>query len=106
MAVVWAGSCSSNLTLNLGTSVCCKGSCRKNKKKECELPMQATYIDFVVVIVLVFCLCFAFCLFCFLRLKVWQMEIPRLGVEPELQPLVGSETCLQPTLQLTVTPDP
>ena len=41
------------------------------------------------------------------------MEVPRLGVKSELQPLayttahsnVGSELCLQPTPQLTAMPD-
>ena len=53
---------------------------------------------------------FCFCLFvCFLGPHLWHVEVPRLGVELELQLPTGlhhshgntrSEPCLQPTLEL------
>ena len=57
------------------------------------------------------------CLFFFfisLGQHLWHMEVPRLGVESELQLLAYatatamllSELCLQPTPQLTATLDP
>ena len=50
----------------------------------------------------------------FLELLPWHMDVPRLGVELELQSLAyaratatqGSQPFLQPTPQLTATPDP
>ena len=55
-----------------------------------------------------------FSFFVFLGLHPWHMEVPRLGVEMELQlPAYtnshsnsGSELRLRPTPQLTATPDP
>ena len=46
--------------------------------------------------------------FCFLGLHLWYMEVPRLGVELELQQAVntGSELRLWPTSQLTAMKDP
>ena len=67
------------------------------------------------------------CTYCFLGLRMWYMEVPRLEVESKLQLLVyttatatldrsrvcdlrhsntGSEPCLRPTPQLVATPDP
>ena len=55
------------------------------------------------------------CLFVFiLGPLLWLMEVPRLGVEPELQLLATatataaweSKLSLQPSPQLTATPDP
>ena len=54
-----------------------------------------------------------FSLFVFLGLYPWHMEVPRLEVESELQPLASvshsnaeSEPRLQPTPQLMAMPDP
>ena len=56
---------------------------------------------------------FFFFLFPFLGLHLQHMEVPRPGVELELQLLAyttaivtRSEPCLQPTPHLTATPDP
>ena len=55
---------------------------------------------------------FCFCFFCFLLFRAVSKAYgsPRLGVESELQlrshSNAGSEQRLQPTPQLTVTPDP
>ena len=65
----------------------------------------------------VFCFCFlfvCFSLFLFLGLHPRHMEVPRLGVQPELKPLAyatshsnaRSERCLQSTPQLMAMPDP
>ena len=53
-------------------------------------------------------------IFVFLGLYLRHMEVPRLGVKSELQLLAYTtatalwdlEPCLQPTPQLTATPDP
>ena len=66
-----------------------------------------------VFIFLTFNLILLFVFLPFLGLFLWHMEVPRLGVELELQTSVlhqnhsnaGSEPCLQPTPQLTATPD-
>ena len=63
-------------------------------------------------------LCFLFVCVCvfspFLELYLQHLEIPRLGVKSELQPLAtaiatgtqGLSHICKPTLQLTATPDP
>ena len=55
-----------------------------------------------------FLVCFCFC---FWGPHLWHMEVPRLGVESELQPHhshsnVGSKPRLRPTPQLRAMPDP
>ena len=64
------------------------------------------------------CLSFFFCfvlfcfvsVFCFLGPHQWPVEVPRLGLESELQlpaySNLGSELCLQLTPQLMAMPDP
>ena len=52
-----------------------------------------------------------FFLFCFLGTYLQHMEVPRTGIELELQLPVyttatGSEPCLQPTPQPVAMPDP
>ena len=53
---------------------------------------------------------FFFFFLVFLGLHLQFMEVPRLGVESEVQPLAysntGSKQRLRPTSQLTPTPDP
>ena len=54
---------------------------------------------------------FYFLIFAFLRPHPRHMDIPRLGVQSELQlsactTAMGSEPCLRPTPQLTATQDP
>ena len=53
--------------------------------------------------------CFCFCLFVLLGLHLQHMEVPRLGVQSELLLLAYTRDTatlsLQPTPQLTATPD-
>ena len=74
----------------------------QKKKKKIEVYKQLFFSFFFL----------SFCCCCFLGLHPQHMEIPRLGVESELQPQphhrnsnARSELRLWPTPQLTATPD-
>ena len=87
MAVAQAGSCSSETTPNLGTSMCCK--CDPKKEEEKEKKKNICWIKLCLIIIIMI-LCFSSFLFFFLVFlgpHLQYMEFPRLGVESELQPL-------------------
>ena len=77
VAVVQVGSCSSDWTPSLRTSICCRYGPKKTKNK---------------------LFLFLFSFFCFLGLHPRHMKFPRLGIESELQPLAYTTA--------TATPDP
>ena len=99
---------------------------RLGVKSQLQLPAYATVtvlsLSFIFIILvpltitsqLFYLFIYLFIYLPFLGLLPWHMEVPRLGVELELQPLAyarvtatrGSEQRLQPTPQITATPDP
>ena len=98
VAVAQASCCSSNQTPSLGTSTCCECGPKKQKKKKShtkhhiQLPKKVCFkTKYYIVLSLpketifisqVFCLFFVF-----LGPHLRHMEVPRLGIESELQPL-------------------
>ena len=76
------------------------------KPKQCDFSPDDTLISVSPLFTYIFI--YVFLSFCHFGLHQWRMEVPRLGVELELQPpaYVGTEPHLQPTPQLMALPDP
>ena len=89
VAMAEAGSCSSNSTSSLGTSMCCRCGPKKQKKKKKKkkIPNVLSFFPFFF---------FFFFFFGLFRADLWHMKVPRIGVELELWLLATA----------TATPDP